>query len=70
MYSNPDLGNFMKTPLNFTEIAFAQATSQEVFGYTLKLRRNDKMTVNFRKSPSNFIKIKLYSNHGNLMKPP
>jgi hypothetical protein len=30
------------------------------------------MTVNFEKSPSNFIKIKLYSNHcsDNLMKPP
>jgi hypothetical protein len=38
----------------------------------LELWRNAKMTVNFRKSLSNFIKIKSYSNHcsDNLMKPP
>jgi hypothetical protein len=62
----------MKTPLTFAEIAFAQATSHEFFGNPLELRRNAKMTVNFRKSPSNFIKIKLYSIYcsDNLMKPP
>jgi hypothetical protein len=72
MYCSPHLGKFMKTSLNFAEITFAQATSWEVFGNHLELRRNAKMSVNFRKSPSNFIKIKLYSNHcsDNLMKPP
>jgi hypothetical protein len=62
----------MKTTLNFVEIAFAQAASQEVIGNPSSFEKNTKMTVNFRKSPSNFVKIKLYSNHcsDNLMKPP
>jgi hypothetical protein len=47
----------MKTPLTFAEIAFAQATSHEVFGNPLELRRNAKMNVNFRKSPSNLLKL-------------
>jgi hypothetical protein len=71
MYSSPHLVNFMKPLLNFAKIAFAQATSQEVFETPSSVRRNAKMTVNFRKSLSNFIKIKLYSNRCyNLMKPP
>jgi hypothetical protein len=37
MCYSPHLGNFMKTPLNLAEIAFAQATSQEVFGNPLEL---------------------------------
>jgi hypothetical protein len=46
----------MKAPLNFAEIAFAQGTSKEVFGNPLELRRNAKMTVNFRNP------VQLYQN--------
>jgi hypothetical protein len=39
MYSIPHLVNFMKTPLNFAEIASAQATSHEVFGTPRALKK-------------------------------
>jgi hypothetical protein len=52
IYSIPHLGDFMKTPLNFAEIAFAQATYLSgSFWKPLELRGNAKVTVNFRIFP-------------------